>query len=57
MENEKKYKKCDLGLNRFCGLPCHDITDDGYCTLQPLINDTNKDCNISDPTKTSNKKC
>ena len=56
MENEKKYKKCDLGLNRFCGLPCHDITDDGYCTLQPLINDTNKDCNKSDPTKTYNKK-
>ena len=33
MENEKKYKKCDLKLDKFCGLPCNDISD-GYCMLQ-----------------------
>ena len=33
MENEKKYKKCDLKLDKFCGLPCNDIAD-GYCMLQ-----------------------
>lgn len=33
MENEKKYKKCDLQLDHQCGLPCHGITDDGYCIL------------------------
>ena len=40
MENEKKYKKCDLKLDQYCGLPCADITDDGYCKLQPLVDDT-----------------
>jgi hypothetical protein len=40
MENEKKYKKCNLKLDKYCGLPCPDITSDGYCKLQPLVDDT-----------------
>jgi len=39
MENEKKYKKCNLKLDKYCGLPCPDITSDGYCKLQPLVDD------------------
>jgi hypothetical protein len=37
MKEEIKYKKCNLAYDKYCGLPCHDITDDGYCTLQPIV--------------------
>ena len=40
METKKKYKKCDMKLDKYCGLPCPDITDDGYCKIQPLEDDT-----------------
>lgn len=30
------YRKCDMSVDSSCGLPCHDITDDGYCMLQPI---------------------
>jgi hypothetical protein len=37
---QKQYKKCDMLLHPSCGLPCPDITDDGYCILQPLVEST-----------------
>jgi hypothetical protein len=37
MNEKEKYKKCNLAYDKNCGLPCPDITDDGYCTLQPIV--------------------
>ena len=31
-----KYKDCNMLLFTTCGLPCHNIGEDGECLLQPI---------------------